>query len=59
MAKKQKEVRVAEILGGLTREQAKALAEQFNGGLGSGMTPEEWKRAQAEREAKYGDPKKK
>lgn len=40
---KRKEVKLADILGGLTKEQLQAFAEQYNGGLGSGLTPEEYR----------------
>lgn len=45
---KRKVIKLADSLGKLTPEQRKIFAETYNGGLGSGMTPEEYK-------AKYFD----
>lgn len=36
-------------MGKLTREQANALADAYNGGLGSGMSPQQWKKAQGKK----------
>ena len=43
--KQREELSLEKLLGGLTKEQIDSLADQYNGGLGSGMTPEEWKKA--------------
>ena len=51
MARKRKEISVAELLGGLTAEQARELAEAYNHGLGSGKSPEAWKQEQAQKAA--------
>ncbi|MCC8130077.1 MAG: hypothetical protein LIO51_09135 [Clostridiales bacterium] len=40
---KRKEIKLADMLGGLTPEQRKSFAEQYNGGLGSGLTPEQYR----------------
>ena len=41
---KRKEVSVAKMLGKLTPKQVESLAEQYNGGLGSGLSPEAYKK---------------
>lgn len=52
-----KNVSVSKMLGGLSQKQAQELAAVYNDGLGSGMSPEEWKRAQAKKST--GKPAKK
>ncbi|MCD8119434.1 MAG: hypothetical protein LUE29_08155 [Lachnospiraceae bacterium] len=42
--RKHKEVKLEDTLGKLTPEQRKQFAAQFNTGLGSGMSPEEYQR---------------
>lgn len=51
MAKAKKTISLEKMLGGLTKEQAREFAAAYNGGLGSGKSPEEWKREQAQKEA--------
>lgn len=46
-----KNVSVEKTLGKLTPQQRKELANAYNGGLGSGMTPDQWKKAQAKKTA--------
>ncbi|MCD8341352.1 MAG: hypothetical protein LUC87_04245 [Clostridiales bacterium] len=41
--KKGKTVKLEDTLGNLTPEQRKEFAAQFNGGLGSGLTPEQYR----------------
>lgn len=41
--KSKKNDNINDFMKSLTKDQVKALSDVYNGGLGSGMTPEEWK----------------